>query len=172
MDHKLLTFGEEGEYFERVTQEKRKRYEHKIPYLEREIKQVRRADGHDVQNFGKYDACAKCGRKTQAEKQHQWAPLCRALPTFRPSLEKNHTLVLQDGDWNCEKCGRAGKWLASNCDDPPNPAGHIVIRYPHADACHVCGHFTLHTSKPVQANKNLGQTLPPGCAIPHLLGYA
>ena len=34
-DHKLLTFGEEGEYFERITQEKRKRYEHKVPYLER-----------------------------------------------------------------------------------------------------------------------------------------
>ena len=35
-EHKILTFGEEGEYFERITQEKRKRYEHKVPYMERE----------------------------------------------------------------------------------------------------------------------------------------
>ena len=36
-EHKILTFGEEGEYFERITQEKRKRYEHKVPYMEREL---------------------------------------------------------------------------------------------------------------------------------------
>ena len=37
-EHKILTFGEEGEYFERITQEKRKRYEHKVPYMQRELK--------------------------------------------------------------------------------------------------------------------------------------
>ena len=36
-DRKILTFGEEGEYFERVSREKRKRYEHKVPLLEREL---------------------------------------------------------------------------------------------------------------------------------------
>ena len=52
-EHKILTFGEEGEYFERAPQEKRKRYERKVPYLEREIKKVRRIERHSVQNFGK-----------------------------------------------------------------------------------------------------------------------
>ena len=63
-DHKLLTFGEEGEYYERAQQEKRKRYEHKTPYLERELKKVKRIDFHDVHAFGKYEARARCGRKT------------------------------------------------------------------------------------------------------------
>ena len=86
-----MTFGEEGEYYERVAQEKRKRYEHKVPYLERELKEVRLSEGHDINKFGKYDACLKRGRKTQAENgkramQHQWAPFCEPLPTYRPFL--------------------------------------------------------------------------------------
>ena len=51
--------------------------------------------------------------------------------------------------------------MASNCDDPPDPAGPIVIRYPHVDAYHVCGHCTLHTSKPVQAKKVWGKPCLP-----------
>ena len=165
-DHKILTFGEEGEYFERVSREKRKRYEHKVPLLERELKKIRRSESHNIQNFGKYDACLQCGRRTQADngkrtKQHQWAPFCTPLPTFRPFLEKNHELTLVDGEWQCLRCQRTGKWLASRCEDLPNPEGHVIIHYQHADACHICGRYTLHTSRPIQAKKVWGAACQP-----------
>ena len=84
-----------------------------------------------------------------------------AASTYRPFLEKNHDLTLTGGEWTCTKCGRVGKWLISNCEDPPNPAGHVIVRYPHADACHVCGRYTFHTSKPVQAKKVWGTPCQP-----------
>ena len=64
----------------------------------RELKKVKRMDLHLVKKYGKYDACARCGRKTLADndlrsKQHQWAPLCRALPTFAPYLYNGHDLT-------------------------------------------------------------------------------
>ena len=91
-EHKLLTFGEEGEYYDRISGEKRKRYEHKTPLIDRELKKIKRIEQHNVQNYGKYDARNRRGRKTQAEnglrsRQHQWAPACQPLPTFRPFLE-------------------------------------------------------------------------------------
>ena len=49
-----------------------------------------------------------------------------------------------------------GKWLASRCEDLPNPEGHVIVHYQHADACHICGRFTLHTSRPIQAKKVWG----------------
>ena len=59
----------------------------------------------------------------------------------------------QDGDWSCPTCGRAGKWLISSCDQPTDAAGHAIVRYEHADACHICGRHALHASRPAQAAK-------------------
>ena len=37
----------------------------------------------------------------------------------------------------------------------------MIVHYQHADACHVCGRFTFHTSKPVQAKKVWGTACQP-----------
>ena len=141
--------------------------------MERELKMIKLVGFHTVRNFGKYDACTSCGRKAQASndlrtRKHQWAPVCQPLPTFQPFLDKGHELLLNDGAWSRGKCDRMGKWLVSQCDQPHNPAGHAIVRYPHADACHICGHFTLHASKAVQAKKRLGQAVPPGSQVPQI----
>ena len=165
-EHKLLTFGEEGEYYERITGEKRKRYEHKTPLIDRELKKIKRIEQHNVLNYGKYDACNKCGRKTQATndlrtRQHQWAPACQALPTFRPFLDKGRDLKMVEGDWGCNRCGRTGKWLVSSCSEPPDAAGHAIVHYGHADACHICGRYSLHTTDPVKANRKWSEPCKP-----------
>ena len=68
-------------------------------------------------------------------------------------MDKGHKLQLLDGDWHCDTCARTGKWLVNKCDDPHSHIDHTIVRYPHADACHTCGRFTFHTSKPAQAAK-------------------
>ena len=60
-------------------------------------------------------------------------------------------MSMVDGDWHCTTCGRTGKWLVSHCDQPLDAAGHAIVRYEHADACHICGRYSLHTSKTAQA---------------------
>ena len=86
-------------------------------------------------------------------KQHQWAPTCTPLATFRPYLDQGHDLVLLEGVWSCTTCGRMGKWLSEDCSNEETNEGHEVTRYGHADACHRCGRFTLHTSRAAQATK-------------------
>ena len=68
---------------------------------------------------------------------------------------------MTEGDWGCNRCGRTGKWLVSSCSEPPDAAGHAIVHYGHADACHICGRYSLHTTDPVKANRKWSEPCKP-----------
>ena len=66
-----------------------------------------------------------------------------------------------EGDWSCEKCGRTGKWLVNTCAQAPDAAGHAILHYAHADACHICGRYSLHSTDPAKANRKWREPCKP-----------